>query len=155
MEKAANGTGAGASDTARKAPLHLWIVGILSLLWNCVGAYDYTMTNLRDPGYLAKFPPEVLGMLDAMPVWAHAAWAVGVWGALLGSILLLLRSRHAFTAFVLSVAGLAVSTVAQQITGLPDTMKTDGMLAMSVAIWVIAIALVFYSRRMQGEGVLR
>ena len=29
-------------------PKHLWIAGILSLLWNGYGAYDYLMTEL-DP----------------------------------------------------------------------------------------------------------
>ena len=28
-----------------RAPAHLWIVGILSLLWNAFGCYDYLMTN--------------------------------------------------------------------------------------------------------------
>src|SRR5690606_28460329 len=40
-------------------PTHLWVVGILSLLWNGFGAYDYTMSHV---GGLAYF--ETMG-LDA------------------------------------------------------------------------------------------
>ena len=35
------------------APLLLWIVGIVSLLWNSYGCYDYTMTKLDPAHYLA------------------------------------------------------------------------------------------------------
>ena len=35
-------------DQALKAPIHLWIVGILSLLWNSFGGYNYTMTRTRN-----------------------------------------------------------------------------------------------------------
>jgi hypothetical protein len=33
---------------AAKAPVHLWIVGFLSLLWNGFGCYDYLMTRMRN-----------------------------------------------------------------------------------------------------------
>ena len=26
-----------------RTPWHLWVVGVLSLLWNCYGGYDYLM----------------------------------------------------------------------------------------------------------------
>ena len=29
-----------------KTPWHLWVVGVLTLLWNAVGATSYTMTRL-------------------------------------------------------------------------------------------------------------
>ena len=43
-------------------PKHLWIVGILSLLWNCFGAYDYTMSHM---GGLAYF--EQMGKSPLLP----------------------------------------------------------------------------------------
>ena len=46
----------------------------------------------------------------SFPVWMKAFWAIGVWGAIAGSLLLLLRSRHAVTAFGLSLAGLAINS---------------------------------------------
>ena len=30
-----------------KTPKHLWIVGILALLWNFMGAFDYLATQLK------------------------------------------------------------------------------------------------------------
>src|SRR4051812_42736315 len=87
-----------------RTPAHLWIVGILSLLWNCFGAYDYTMTRLKNTDYLSQMgdPNVVLAYIDGMPMYAQFGWGLGVWGALLGSVLLLMRSRYAVHAFAAS-----------------------------------------------------
>lgn len=94
-----------------KTPFHLWIIGIISLLWNASGAYDYVMTQTKNVVYLEMLSDAQKAFLDAGPVWFEAAWAVGVWFSVLGSLLLLLRSRFAGTAFGLSFAGLMVSSV--------------------------------------------
>lgn len=139
-----------------RTPLHLWIVGGLSLLWNAFGAFDYTMTNLRDPGYLANFPPDMMTVIDAMPVWATAAWAFGVWGALLGSVLLLMRSRYAVAAFALSLLGLAAGTLYQwTMPNRPEWMNEPSMIGMNALIWAAAIGFLLYALAMRRKGVLR
>ena len=64
-------------------PTHLWVVGILSLLWNGFGAYDYTMSHVGGLAYFETMglDAEAFAWFEAMPVWATAAWAVGVWGS--------------------------------------------------------------------------
>lgn len=132
-----------------------WIVAVLSLLWNAFGALDYTLTNLRYAAYLKNFPPEMVQVIDAMPVWTLAAWALGVWGALAGSILLLIRSRFAIHAFAVSLLGLAVSSSYQFTLDLPASLDTKGMNAMMLVIWIIAVGLLLYAIRMRRQGVLR
>jgi len=56
----------------------------------------------------------------------------------------------------LSLAGLAVSTLYQHLlSSVPAGMMTGVMIGMSIAIWVIAIALLVYAIRMRDRGVLR
>lgn len=140
---------------AGHAPFHLWVVGLLSLAWNAFGVFDYTMTNLRDADYLAAFPAEMMSVINAMPLWAHLGWAFGVWGSLVGSLLLLVRSRWAYGAFALSVLGLAASTIWQQTIGLPPAMKSPEMVTVSVVIWVIVVTLLLYSKAMVRRGIIR
>ncbi len=110
-----------------KTPVHLWIVGGLSLLWNCFGGYDYVMTQTSNAAYLAKCStPEQRAFFDSFPLWMEATWALGVWGALAGSVLLLLRSRHAVTAFAVSLAGLALSTLWQFGFSGPTSARFSG-----------------------------
>ena len=64
-------------------PAHLWIVGVLALLWNAFGCYDYTMTRMRDTDYIKSMMPDMdpnamLAYVDSLPIWASAGWGLGV-----------------------------------------------------------------------------
>lgn len=144
-----------------KAPIHLWIVGVLSLLWNCIGPYDYVMTRMRDTDYLAKMMPTVdpnalLAWIDAFPIWAQFGWGLGVWLGLAGSILLLMRHRWAVPAFALSLLG-AVLGLGYQIVGAPPLAGAEGAQyqVMPFVIIIIAALLLFYAHRQRQRGVLR
>ena len=138
-------------------PKHLWVVGILSLLWNAFGAADYTMT---ETGNLAWFEmmglgAEELAWAQSFPTWAVAAWAIGVWGSVVGSVLLLLRSRHAATAYLLSILGAAVSFVYQfTADGKPASMEGGAAAFMPVVIMILILAQGYYARRQAAAGVL-
>ena len=140
-----------------RVPAHLWIVGILSLLWNAFGAYDYTMSKMRNVEYLGKMgdPNTMLAYMDVMPTYVHVGWAVGVWGALLGSVLLLMRSRYAVHAFALSLVGAVVSFGGQYMGPPPPPEMTAGMMKyMPLLIIAIAIAQLWYAARESKAGVL-
>jgi hypothetical protein len=141
-----------------RTPAHLWIVGILSLLWNCFGAYDYTMSHMRNMDYLAKMgdPNVMLAYMDSMPMYAKFGWGLGVWAALLGSVLLLMRSRYAVHAFALSIIGMVLSFGGQYLGPTPPAAMTQGM-AKYVPLFIIVLGLaqLWYAWRERGEGVLR
>ena len=97
-----------ATDTPRAgAPWHFWVIAVISALWNGFGGYDYTMSHLQGDAYYRQMQmtEAQIAVMDAYPVWMHAVWAIGVWGSVAGSILLLLRMRWAFHAYVLSTLG--------------------------------------------------
>lgn len=137
------------------APLHLWIIGVISILWNAFGCFDYVMTQTNNETYLSAFTAEQRSYFDSFPAWAEAMWAFGVWGALVGSVLLLLRSRHAVTAFAVSLIGLLLSTIYQ--FGLSDAFRIMPPEAayITVAIWIVALALLAYAGWLRGRAVLR
>jgi hypothetical protein len=140
-----------------KPHISFWIIAALSLLWNSMGAMDYYMTQTRNMAYLSRFTPDQIAYFTSFPAWMAAAWAFGVWGAVLGSILLLLRSRWAVPVFGISLLGLIISTIWQVFGSETSAFSMMGQLEMAfmVAIWVVAIALLFYARWMQARGVLR
>lgn len=143
---------------AARTPAHLWIVGILSLLWNCFGAYDYTMSRLRNMDYLGKMGDAnaMLAYMDSMPLYAQVGWGLGVWAALLGSVLLLMRSRYAVHAFVLSLVGMALSFGGQYLGPPPPAAMSQGM-AKYMPLFIIALGLaqLWYAWRESKDGVLR
>ncbi len=137
-----------------KTPVHLWIVAIVSLLWNAMGAFDYLATKLRIEFYIAQFTPEQLDYFYAFPAWMVVAWAIGVWGSFFGSVALLLRKSWAIWLFGASIAGLAVSTVYNFIFMDGAEVMGSGAVIFTAVIWVIALLLFFYARAMDKRGVL-
>ena len=150
-----------ATSAGRRTPVHLWIVGILSLLWNAIGCYDYLMTRLRDTDYLSSMMPgtdpnAVLAYIDSFPIWAQAGWALGVWGGLAGAVLLLIRSRYAVWAFGLSLIG-AILGLGYQIAnpGGPAAMHEGAGAVMPYVIILIAAFQLWYSWSQEKRGVIR
>jgi hypothetical protein len=136
-------------------PWHLWVVGVVSLIWNCGGAFDYTMTHTHNAAYLASFTSEQLAWFDGFPIWAATGWALGVWGALAGSLLLLARSRWAVSAFALSLLGVVITTFYQFGVGaIPASLDTGFTEAFSAAIGIVAVLLLWYAVRMRARRVL-
>lgn len=144
-----------------KTPWHIWAVGALSLLWNAGGGYDYVMARTRNAGYVEMVPEEFraefLGYLDAMPIWAATGWALGVWASIAGSVLILLRSRHAAAAFAVSLAGLAVNSVYTYLVAETNLAMLAGTSAklFTAGIVVILVALLWYAQRQRSAGHLR
>lgn len=139
-------------STTEKAPWHLWAVGIVTLLWNAIGIMSYMMTRLDMLDQLGMTPDQI-AFFDTFPAWANALWALGVWGAFFGSILLLARSRWAIASLTVSVVGLAGTTVFQHLMiDLPESMSNP---AIDITIWVITLFMLWYASRMRGQGVLR
>ena len=143
------------SELATRVPRHLWIVGAVTMLWNAVGAFDYSATQFRIESYMSQFSAEQLAYFYGFPSWAVAAWAIAVWSSLLGSLCLLLRKAWAVWLFGIALAGMAV-------TAFYNFVLTDGMAMMgaggaifTAVIWLIAISLFFYARAMAKRGVLR
>lgn len=146
--------------TAR-TPVHLWIVGILATLWNAFGCYDYMMTRMSNTDYLASAMPGVdpnalLAWVDAFPFYAQSGWALGVWGGLVGGILLLMRSRWAMWALGVSLLG-AVVGLGYQVLLAPPLPGAEGFMMTAMPYIIIAVAAAFfvYARAMVAKGVLR
>lgn len=148
-------------ETQVRAPMHLWIVGLLSLLWNGFGAFDYAMTRTKGADYIRSVMPTIdadkmMAYIDGFPIWASIGWGLGVWGALAGSILLLMRNRLAAPAFGVSLLG-AVLGIGYQLATPADIAGMDQGFGAIVPYLVLAIAaaLYVYARRQKASGVLR
>lgn len=132
-------------------PWHLWVVGILTLLWNSVGVLSYMMTELGKLESLGMTPDQI-AYFDSFPAWATAVWALGVWGAFFGSVLLLLRSRWAVTAIAVALIGLIGTTIFQNfMTQVPEELQSLGL---DLTIWATTLFMLWYAMKMRREGVL-
>ena len=139
-----------------RTPWHLWVVGVLAALWNGFGCFDYTMTQTRQAEWFAQtgMTEAQTAYFNAMPAWTHAAWAIGVWGGLLGAILLLLRRKLATPVFVLSFLGWLAGAI--YAFALSDGLEAMGaMWPMQIVIGAACVFFIWYAWTMGRKGVLR
>ena len=138
-----------------RPPWHLWVVGGLTLLWNGYGAFDYVMSVTQNAAYMAMFTEEQRAYYAAFPSWATSIWAIAVWGAVTGSILLLLRRRAAVIIFEIALAAFLISLVYMYI--MTNGAQVAGLvgMAMSAAILAVAVFEVAYAYVVRRKGTLR
>lgn len=144
-----------------KAPTSFWIVVVLSLLWNAFGANDYLQTQLANRPYIESMTQgmgltvdELLAYYDSFPIWMDAAWALGVWGSVAGSLLLLARSRFALHAFLVSLLGLVIGTAYSFAVPMPGQTNLIVPVVFTIVIFAVLLALIWYARRMIARRVI-
>lgn len=139
-----------------KAPWHLWLIGIVALIWNGFGAADYVMTQYDYTPYTAQFTDAQRTYFNSFPSWVQAAWALAVWLSVAGSLALLLRSRLAAVFFGLSLVSMAFSFTHNFFLAdvtMPDVVGPEAIW-FTIVIIVVAVLLWAYARRMRVVGVL-
>lgn len=83
-----------------------------------------------------------------------AVWAIGVWGGVLGAILLLVRSKWAVEVFIASFAAFVLSLVyAYFIAPVPDVGGM--MMIMQAVIFAGCVFFIWYAMRARKQGLLR
>jgi len=94
------------SDAPIKAPWWFWVITILYLLWSLIGCGMYLVEHMMDDtAYAEAFGAELLSLRGVTPWWATSGYAIGVWGGLVGIILLMLRKKLCLPFFYASFAG--------------------------------------------------
>lgn len=135
-----------------KTPWHLWVVGIITLLWNAIGCFSYLMTHLDRLEDLGMTSDQI-AFFDSFPAWANALWAMGVWGAFFGSVLILLRSRWAVPVIGISIVGLVGTTIYQNL--MIEVPAEFQSLPLNIMIWATTLFMFFYARQMAAKNVLK
>ncbi len=136
---------------AGKTPWHFWVVSILALLWNGFGAFDFTMSVTRGDAYYRStgMSETMIAYMHTFPPWMWVVWVVGVWGAVIATVLMLMRRRLAVPVFAASAAGATVSAIYQLMTG------PEGPGPIPFVIIAIAIFLLWYASWVSKKGLLR
>jgi len=113
------------------------------------------MQAYKTEASLDKFSTAQLALLDSLPAWMTALFAIAVFAGTLGCIALLLRKKIAV--ILLLVSFLAASV--QQLywifgTNAPEVFSESLPYTMPILVIVVAAFLVWYSRNINAKGWL-
>lgn len=94
-----------------------------------------------DSEMLSNYPTEARKLVESRPVWSTVAFAVAVFGGLVGDVLLILKRKLAFYIFVIAVLGVVTTNIhTLQISSSANILVGSGMSLMIglFFIWYVA-----------------
>ena len=136
-----------------KVPIWYWIVSVVALLWNLIGAMAYVSQAYMSDEVKSALPAEQVALMENTPAWATAAFAFAVWGGVLGCIGLLLRKKWANTVLVVSLLGILIQMgYSFFMTNAVEVYGTAQGVAMPLVVIAIGIGLVLFSKSAMKKG---
>ncbi len=140
-------------NVTTKPPAWFWVVSVVALLWNLVGAMAYlAQAFITDEGK-AMLPADKLELLENTPAWATAAFAIAVWAGVLGCIGLLVRKKWARPVLLLSLIGILVQMAYSFfMTNATEVYGTVEGVVMPLLLIGIGIGLVLFAKSSQNKG---
>ena len=134
------------------APWHLWVVGILTLLWNGSGTYTFLMAQT---GRLAGLDAEEEAYYAAQPLWFAVSTDIALLTALAAGFALLFRSGVAFWLFAVSLAFILLNNTYELVSGVSRMLVERSAVILTTVVIIVATLQLVYSMAMRRRGALR
>lgn len=135
-------------------PWHLWLIGIIGGVWSLIGVISFMLTQMNVEAVMSRFPPQQREYFASFPWWADGFWAINVFGAVIGCLLLLLKNRLAFPVLLATLIGAIVYCLGGLfLLGGLEVMGGSGLGLTAIPI-IVAAFLAYYARAMSKKGVL-
>ena len=131
-----------------------WVISIIALLWNLMGAWSYIyMTQLTPETVLENHGAEFAEIFASKPAWATGAFAIAVFAGVLGCVGLLMRKSWSKLLFILSLIGVIIHNIWGVMAGTLSAVGTSDKI-MAVIVIVVALFLIWFAYKKTAEGVL-
>lgn len=137
--------------TAKPEGIFYWI-SLAGLVLNFFGARAYWAQASLTPQEMAELPEGLRAAIESEPVWATAAYAIGVFGGVLGCAMLLFRRAWAIPVLAASFAGVLARFFYVYIT--PDIAGGPGV-ATSITPLFVSGFFVWYAHTARQKGWLK
>ncbi|MDY0779534.1 hypothetical protein [Tenacibaculum sp. IB213877] len=142
-------------SNVNKPTVAYWIISIVALIWNATGVNMYLQQAYKTDSFKAMYNDEkALELINNTPTWAMGAFALAVFGGLLGSVLLLLRRKFAKPVFMISLLGIIVQLIYNLFISKAMEVYGPGAAIMPIMVLIIGIFLVWYSQKAEAKGWL-
>ena len=136
-------------------PRMVYTIGGLALLWNAYGVLQFVGSLSATPESLvaAGLTETQAVVMTGYPAWMTFAFALGVFGGLVGSVLLLLRNKSAAPVFHVSLVGYVALYFGDIVHGVFAAMGIQQVVILTFVV-LIAAGLSLASRVFTHRGQL-
>lgn len=128
------------THAASRMPAAFRIIAALGAAWNLFGVVQWSGQAFATPTMLmAKgMTPAQAALYAALPGWMVTVFAIGVFGGLAGSLLLLAGRRAATTLLVMSLIGYIALYVGDIVEGVFAAFGTPQIIILSIVVAIAA-----------------
>ncbi len=133
-----------------------FVVGLLGLAWSGYGIRQFAATAGASAQNLvaAGMTPDQAALYAGLPIWMTVAFAVGVFGGAVGSLLLALGRPAAVGVLAMSLTAYAVLFVGDVALGVFDAFGASHVAVLTLVL-VIAADLLALARRVHAKPAFR
>lgn len=142
-------------ENPQKPSTWFWILVVLLLIWNAMGAMAYLGQTLITLEQLAILPEDQRMLIENTPSWVVSAFAIAVWGGLTASILMLLRKAFAHLWFIASMVGILGQMFYNFAIAGAYEVYGPGGLVMPVMVLFLGFYSIYYTKKAKDQGILR
>jgi len=141
------------TNTETKVPVWLIVIGVLALLWNLMGVYNFYGEMTISPEKLAEMEPALREWYETNPIWVKIVFGGAVILGVIGSLGLILKKRWSSVALGLSLVCVLVQMA---YAFMNDGYKIAGGNTMTIAMVILAAAafLALFSRWANSKNYL-
>ena len=133
-------------------PWHLWVVAILTLIWNGGGAVTIVMAQM---GSRLDMDPHEVAYYASQPPWFVFTTDLAIFLPIAGAVALLRRHRAAAWLFALSMLTVVVNNAYDVAAGTSLALADQGWRNVTTVVVAIALLQFAYAWNMKTRGVLK
>ena len=133
-----------------RAPTHLWVVGLLLVLWNCWGLFGAVAAQRG----LFPMPDEAVSYFEQQPAWFMLLADLSPLAGVAGSIALLMQSRWASLLFAAQLAIVVLANLYEVVIGTSLLLRGGPVVGSTIFLAVVLAAQVLYARYLLKRDVL-
>lgn len=123
-----------------RAPHLLSAAALGGIAWNIFGVVQFASSVIAtDISLIASgLTPEQAAVMTGYPAWMTAAFAIGVFGGLAGSILMLLRRTAAMPVLLVSLLAYVALWVGDALHGVFAALGASQVVILSLVVAIVA-----------------
>lgn len=147
------------SDSVRedgRPTLIFWFVSLFAVIWGIFGCVDYYLISTANPDYLAQLPLRFIELVNGFPLWREVLWGISIAAALIGGLLMLLRTAWAVPVLWAVPISMIVGFVGYDLAMANGIAAygTYGLVASTIMI-IIALILALYAAGCDEDEILK
>jgi hypothetical protein len=133
-------------EAVRRVHWSFWAIAAVAVVWNSMGCVNFVSQMNADT--VSAMPESYRVIVESRPAWATVAFAIAVFGGVVGGLLLLLKKSAAYPVFIASLLGAVGAQIpAVGMADFPFEAMIGGLLQL-----VVGAFLIWYSKRAERKG---